>query len=493
MVIVQHREGHLIARLVVAALTVASSALPAMAQAPGYNPYTGRGTSRFNAWTQPIGAVAAGYNPYTGAGSAATQQDNPLTGTPPATQNPLTGRYGRRVDQRQPPGSYRRRLPVTGKAGPGLEHFDDVMLAVLEKHGIPGGALALVKDGKLVLARGYGWGNLANNAPVEPHAVFAVASLSKTLLAVAVLKLVEQGKLKLEDRAFRILSHLKPPQGARVDPRQDSITIRQCLIHSGGWDRNKSGEPWSYSWRVARRLLVPLPINTDMLTRYMRGERLDFTPGTQLQYSNYGYTVLGQVVEKLTGMSHSEYVGKHVLKPMGLLHARLPTNNRNYANDEVRLYSQGTYRLVSPDYLGVLGDAAAGWRVSAVDLARFLSALDGSRTGKKFLSDEIWKEMLAAPLPPIETKPGATHPGLGWDVVGKKDGKIGYFKDGRLPGSRTFMGRTPAGVNYVVLFNSGEPITPADINSELHPRHGVEQSITKTIEWPDVDYFDLFK
>ncbi len=98
--------------------------------------------------------------------------------------------------------------------------------------------------------------------------------------------------------------------------------------------------------------------------------------------------------------------------------------------------------------------------------------------------------MLADPPPPLKVKPGRPHAGLGWDAVITKNGGTGYFKDGLLPGCRTFMGRTTAGINFVLLFNSGERLTPADIESELHPRQGVERSITETTTWPKVDYFD---
>jgi N-acyl-D-amino-acid deacylase len=486
-------------------LLVLTAAPTLQAQPPGsvYNPYTDRGSaynpyngrggidrSGYNPLTRTAPEASAGSNPLTGAAPAAVAPANPYTGTPPGTYNPMTGRYGKRAEQRVPPGSHQRTVPITGKAGPGLEKFDKVMLAVLEKHGIPGGALALVKDGRLVLARGYGWGNLVSGGPVMPDAVFGIASLSKSLTAVAVLKLVEEGKFSLDDKAFRLLPHLKPVPGDRIDSRLDSITVRHLLNHCGGWDRNKSGEPWSYSWRVARRLRCQLPINVNQLIRYMFGQRLDFTPGTKSEYSNYGYMVAGQIIEKVSGMSYGDYVTSAVLKPMGIRRARLPGRSRGYHEDEVRLYYPGTYQLVSPDFLGLLGDAAASWRASAVDLARFLAALDGSR-GKPFLSAATRKEMLATPPPPVKPVAGKFHVGLGWDLVGTTN--QGYFKDGLLLGSRAFMGRTVNGVNFVLLFNSGERIVPKDIVSEMHPRHGVEKSINETIEWPKVDYFDSFQ
>src|SRR5689334_13475133 len=99
----------------------------------------------------------------------------------------------------------RMRFPTTGKEAPGLEPLDSAVMAMMSRHGIPGASMAVVKDGKLVFARGYGWAVLEARKPVKPTTLFGLASLSKTITALAVLKLVEQGKLSLEDRPFRII------------------------------------------------------------------------------------------------------------------------------------------------------------------------------------------------------------------------------------------------------------------------------------------------
>src|SRR5262249_61018919 len=99
------------------------------------------------------------------------------------------------------------------------------------------------RGGKPVCPRGYGWSNLATNEQVQPDTRFGLASLSKTITAVAVLRLVDQGKLSLDDKAFMILNHIKPSRRGRVDPRLYRITVRQLLNHSGGWDHQASGAP----------------------------------------------------------------------------------------------------------------------------------------------------------------------------------------------------------------------------------------------------------
>src|SRR5438874_97697 len=106
-------------------------------------------------------------------------------------------------------------IPINGQAGPGLEPFDAAMRTIIDRHGLPGAALAIAKEGRLVFAKGYGWANLGGGEGVQPNTLFGLASLSKPITAVAILKLVEQGRLRLDDRVFDIVQ-IKPPAGARA-------------------------------------------------------------------------------------------------------------------------------------------------------------------------------------------------------------------------------------------------------------------------------------
>jgi CubicO group peptidase (beta-lactamase class C family) len=120
------------------------------------------------------------------------------------------------------------------------DSFAKIIGPLMTKWGVPGGAVALVKDGKLVMAEGYGLADKDGNIPAAADALFRIASLSKPVTAVAALKLVEAGLLSLDAKAFAILSDLQPPQGATVDPRLADITVRDLLQHSGGWDSTVS-------------------------------------------------------------------------------------------------------------------------------------------------------------------------------------------------------------------------------------------------------------
>src|SRR6266705_397977 len=113
-------------------------------------------------------------------------------------------------------------IPVTGLADGDLEPFDDMMLAFMRDNEVPGAALAVAKDGRLVYARGFGYADSDAMTPVSPRALFRIASISKPITAAAILRLVEMGKLRLDDAAFELLK-LAPPAGAEPDSRLKQI------------------------------------------------------------------------------------------------------------------------------------------------------------------------------------------------------------------------------------------------------------------------------
>ena len=125
------------------------------------------------------------------------------------------------------------------------------MQKIMQRHGVPGAVLAVTKDGRLIHAKGYGFANADTDEPVRPDTRFPLASISKVLTTLAILKLVEANKLSLEDKPFEIIKHIKPPPGERVNPRLFKITIRQLLNHSGGWSRRVNGDPINWSRQVA--------------------------------------------------------------------------------------------------------------------------------------------------------------------------------------------------------------------------------------------------
>jgi CubicO group peptidase (beta-lactamase class C family) len=396
---------------------------------------------------------------------------------------------GKRGVARAQPSSrpYKETIPVKGKADPSLKLFDTAMIKIMERHGIPGAALAIAKDGKLVLAKGYGWSNVAKSEPVGPDTLFGLASLSKSLTAAGILKLVEQGKLGLDDPVLDYLKHIKPARGGRADPRLRTVTIRQCLNHSGGWDRAVHGDPVNWEPQICRAYGVRPPLSPAQFISFAMTLHLNFKPGTDAKYSNVGYIMLGEVIAKVSGQAYDRFVLDNVLKPMGIKQAGLHAFDGKYMAAEAVRYLAGTF-IALPALLFPMISATGGWSASVVDMARFLTNLDGSR-GEPVLSEKARKLMLEPPPRPLKPRPNGTYFGLGWDSVLVKDKAFGYFKDGSYQGMRTFMKRLPNGLNWVLLYNASFEFDPEDLQIAGNTVQEVRKLVEGIGKLPDIDLF----
>ncbi len=382
------------------------------------------------------------------------------------------------------------KVSVTGKAGPGLEALDAAMLDVMDRHGIPGAAFAFARGSKLLFAKGYGLANVATGAVVTPNTRFGLASLSKSLTAVAALKLVEQGKLGLDDAVFEILKDVKPPGGVRVDPRLKDVTVRQCLIHSGGWDRGTRGDPINWEPQICRSFGVPAPLSSVQFIEFMLGQRLDFSPGTQQKYSNVGFVIMGEVIARVSGQPYERYVRENVLRPMGIGRAGLHAFDGKYLVGEAVRCLAGTL-VALPAMLMPMVDAAGGWSASVVDMVRFLTNLDGSR-GEPVLGEKMRRAMVEKPPAPLKVRENGPWYGLGWDMVVMKDGAPGYFKEGCYQGMRTFMKRMPSGLNWALLYNASMEFDPYDTQVARNVAVEVLRIVEGNDRYPDIDLFKDF-
>jgi len=372
-----------------------------------------------------------------------------------------------------------------------LKSFDETMEAQLRLQKLTGAALAVAKDGRLVYAKGFGLGDVVNKAPVEPLSLFRIASLSKPVTAVAILKLAQDGKLDLDAKAFSLLD-LKPADESKVDPRLADITVRHLLQHTGGWNRDKSGDPMFKAAEISAALGVPSPPTSVNIIRYMLGRPLDVDPGARYAYSNFGYCVLGRIIEQRTGESYDTYVKKAVLAPMGISRMTLGRSLReNREKDEVTYYP-GAAKPVKPVFESIKEDkvpapygafnleamdAHGGWIASAVDLVRFASCLD------KVLDEKSLAAMFARPANAGEAP---YFYGCGWMVrpVGE-GGKVNTWHTGSLPGTSSLLVRRHDGVVWAVLFN--QPLKNEGIDPALH------KAADAVKEWPKGDLFEKLK
>ncbi|MFG3439402.1 serine hydrolase domain-containing protein [Nonomuraea sp. NPDC047897] len=176
-----------------------------------------------------------------------------------------------------------------------------------------------------MLARGYRYSPDGRAVPaVSPTSLFRLASLSKHITGAAVIRLAQDGKLNLSAPVAPLLG-----LSTAADARLAKVTVWRLLQHTGGWDRDISKDYLDHA--IAAALDVPLPIDQDYIIRYAGSRALDFDPGSRFAYSNYGYLLLGRIVEKVSGLSYESYVRQKLLTPVGITRMRLGRTSRSQA------------------------------------------------------------------------------------------------------------------------------------------------------------------
>ncbi|MEE2934919.1 MAG: serine hydrolase [Planctomycetota bacterium] len=360
---------------------------------------------------------------------------------------------------------------ASGISNPEFAAFDQQIAKLMQAHRVPGISVAVTDGGKVVFARGYGYADVANRQGVQPESLFRIASISKPITAVAILKLAEDGKLKLTDKVFDLLDFEADIQAAakNFDPRCRDITIEQLLQHRGGWDRNQSFDAMFQSVRFAEQLDLPPPADQTTVIRAMLSQSLDFAPGEKYAYSNFGYCLLGRIIESRTGQTYEQFVQQQILEPIGITSMRLGrTRLGGRVDNEVRYYHPQTSQSVFAEDVGKevpnpygawhleAMDSHGGWIASATDLAKFAAAFDDPAQSP-LLSAESIQRMHARPDGLAgHTKDGtekAVYYSLGWLNRVVTENQVNHWHTGSLPGTSTILIRRHDGKNMVALMN----------------------------------------
>ncbi|MDQ3653857.1 MAG: beta-lactamase family protein [Chloroflexota bacterium] len=387
--------------------------------------------------------------------------------------------------------------PISGEAVAELADFDALMTALMLKWTLPGGQLAIAHEGRLVYNRGFGYASVEDREVVTPDMTFRIASVSKTITAVAILKLVDAGELTLDTPVFPLLA-LEGPPGSLRDPRLDTITIEHLLVHSGGWN-STAFDPQNVPMTLlaSQVLRSENPAEAETIVRYMLSQPLDFDPGSLSVYSNFGFNVLGRVIEHVSGQPYEDYVKTQVLGPIGIttmaiggttLAERMPGEVRYYGSPEERpresVFPGGDFGppAYGAFYLRSL-DAHGGWIAAAADLVRFTLAIDGT-LGSALLTPETVTAMETTPRPSSEAS-GAGNVdggfGLGWYSVPVGAG-YEWSHAGALIGSTSaWLVRKPGGTVAALAFNS-QPQDAGGFFAEII--QAVQELLDGTTAWP---------
>ncbi len=386
-----------------------------------------------------------------------------------------------------------RQQPGIPTSGDGVEAFDAHILSFMQEHDVLGASYAVVKDGRLVLAAGYGYADLARNEAARPDHLYRTASISKPVTAVAALKASEQGVLDLDAPIYELL----PPSIRRdepADPRFKQITTRHILSHTSGIGT----ELLIRTREVSEAMGVENPPSPDAIAAYAMRFPLNSTPGTRYRYSNTAYLFVGRVLEHATGMPYEEYVRTQVLAPASIRRAQINGSRRDqrlageveYDSRGQRsrsVFGEGEETDSAYGQLHLRGfDTSSAWVFSAVDLARFGASVDGHERVPDILSARSIRLMTTR-----ETPPDQTRIGLGWHLgragQGSKRARL-WDHNGAMSGTTAYIAVTEAGDVYVGLLN-----TRGDAGMFNAFRQSFASAIHAVERWPDRDLFPKYK
>ncbi|MCT4603532.1 MAG: beta-lactamase family protein [Marinifilum sp.] len=369
---------------------------------------------------------------------------------------------------------------------------DRLINRFLKKWEVAGATVAIVKDQKLLFAKGYGYADMEKEIKVEPSHIFRIASVSKLITATAIMKLQEEGKLKLNDYVFGEHGILNDSIYSSIrDKRTKRITVEHLLRHSAGYS-SKYGDPMFLPLAIAKKMKVKPPVSAETTIQFALSRRLHFTPGSRGGYSNLGYVMLEKVVEKASGENYEDYVKGHILNPVGIfdMHLGKSLEKDHYAN-EVKYYEQSNaikisafdgsgrtvFRSNGGNNIEALG-GAGGWIASSAELMKFLLAIDG---------DDAHPDILSAKSIAYMTTPNKK----GYSPIGWKGTRTNtWWRTGTLAGSSALMKHQVGGYSFVIVTNSST-WRGSDFTKDLSLL--MRRVLRSVKEWPERDLFNHFE
>ena len=333
-------------------------------------------------------------------------------------------------------------LPVVAQAQDVTRALDEY-LSARTAMGRFSGAVLVARDGKIILRKGYGYADVERRRPYTPETQHEIASLSKMFTAMGALKLRTAGKLRLEDSICKYL--------ADCPAAWQPITVQQLMRHTSGIPDYE--EPLE----LGSAKYLEFMTRPDAVARILAQARtlpLDFPPGTKFSYSNTGYIVLGNVIEKAAGQPFTDYITKTILRPAGMIHSGA-VNARTLPKNLAHGYTFGDIgwektlagwpltsgQLKQQPQLATTPPSGDGWLYSTVDdLYRWSQLMDGSRLVPAAEAAEVFT-------------PGLSNYGYGWFIEDAFKRKR-LRHTGALPGYTSHFSKFPADKITLIIFSN---------------------------------------
>ncbi|CAF1374758.1 unnamed protein product, partial [Didymodactylos carnosus] len=304
---------------------------------------------------------------------------------------------------------------------------DEFIKVEMEKQKIPGASLAIIRDGKIIHGRGYGYSNIEHQVPVKAETIFQSGSVGKQFTSMAVMMLVEQGKIELDDKINNYF------RDAPI--KWNNITIRNLLTHTSGM----TDYPEDFNYRA--------DYTEDDIYRQIRTIPLAFQPGEQWAYSNLGYVILGILINRVANQFYGDFLKEYIFNPLTMTTAQvinehdiIPNRAAGYVlvNDELK-----NQEWVSPT-LNTMADGSLYLTIN--DMAKWDAALYGDKLLKKQASfDVMWS--------PVKLNNNITHPyGFGWRLGEAVNGMRIIEHGGSWQGFQSMIIRVPDDKLSIVFF-----------------------------------------
>jgi len=341
------------------------------------------------------------------------------------------------------------------------DRVDDYVREQMRRRHIPGLALAVVRDGRVVKERGYGLANLELRVPVTKETVFEIGSVTKQMTAAAVMLLVEEGKVGLDDPVSKYLPNT-PEAWA-------GVTVRHLLTHTSGLK--------NYTGLAGFELTEGL--TRDEFVKRLSPYPLAFRPGDAHSYGNSNYSLLGYVVEAASGQPYWQFLSARFFGPLGMS-ATTDRDPRRLVPNRADGYEWDGRRWVGRDY-DLTDVFSAGAVVSTVgDLVRWEAAFAGGRVLKPASLEQVWS--------PVRLNSGRAHPyGLGWYVETLRGRRV-LRHTGQTAGFAASLARYPDDrLAVIVLTNIGTLGTAGRVGLGVAKLYAPALSLSNLRPQPDPD------
>lgn len=310
------------------------------------------------------------------------------------------------------------------------DRVDDYVKAQMRERHIPGAAIAVIKNGRVVKIEGYGLANVELNVPATKETVFEIGSVSKQITAVAIMLLVEEGKISVDEKISKYLPN--------TPESWNKVTVRNLLTHTSGIKSYTGLSGFELTKRLKR----------DEFIKSIGVHPLEFEPGERYIYSNSGYNLLGFIIESVSQKSYWDFLGERIFKPLGMSQ----TANRDpqfIVSNRADGYEWENGKLVGRDY-DLTDVFSAGAIVSTVtDLAKWDAALRGDTFLKNESKAQMWTQVVF--------NNGKPHPyGFGWNVTEFREHKL-LSHSGQTAGFAANVSRyVDDNLTVIVLTNLGD-------------------------------------